>query len=61
MAEFPLDPMLSKALLAAETYKVSLQEWQCIRSTSHHPCMAEFPLDPMLSKALLAAETYKVS
>jgi hypothetical protein len=32
MAEFPLDPMLSKALLASETYKVgwvSASAWLC--------------------------------
>ena len=28
MAEFPLDPMLSKALLAAETYRVRKQHLQ---------------------------------
>jgi pre-mRNA-splicing factor ATP-dependent RNA helicase DHX16 len=27
MAEFPLDPMLSKALLASETYKVCVCGW----------------------------------
>jgi HrpA-like RNA helicase len=36
MAEFPLDPMLSKALLASETFKV-----QRTRSCSWHaPCYA---------------------
>ena len=66
MAEFPLDPMLAKAILASETYQVrpglgKNNTKQCGSLLCLAAKTGQFPLAPMLATAILASEPTRLA